>query len=195
MGRTLLAGVIGGIVLFAWGFVSHMVLDWGQAGVKNLPNEETLLPAMKAAVNEPGFYFFPGMDETKPNAMEEWEPKMQAGPRGVLVINPIPTDAKAMSIPQMGREFGSNVVGALIAAMIVSGMGAGFLKRTLAVTGMGLLCWVSINVSFWNWYWFPDDFTVAQLSEIPGWFLAGMFIAPIAGKCCCKCAAPPPVAG
>ena len=27
--RVLLAGVLGGFVLFNWGFVAHMVLPWG----------------------------------------------------------------------------------------------------------------------------------------------------------------------
>ena len=38
--RLLLAGIVGGIVVFIWGAITHVVLPLGEMGIQNLPNEE-----------------------------------------------------------------------------------------------------------------------------------------------------------
>ncbi len=38
--KVLVGGVVGGIVLFVWGAVSHMVLPLGGVGIKEMPNEQ-----------------------------------------------------------------------------------------------------------------------------------------------------------
>jgi len=38
--KVLVGGVVGGIVLFVWGAVSHMVLPLGEVGIKEMPNEQ-----------------------------------------------------------------------------------------------------------------------------------------------------------
>ncbi len=55
LGRLLAAAILGGILMFVWGAVSHTVLPLGEMGMKNLPAEDALVPAMKLAINERGF--------------------------------------------------------------------------------------------------------------------------------------------
>ena len=59
--KLLVASILGGIALFIWGGLSHMVLGLGEIGIKELPNEEPVLSALKTNIPESGFYFFPGM--------------------------------------------------------------------------------------------------------------------------------------
>ena len=57
---------------------------------------------------------------------------------------------------------------------------SGYLGRVLVVTSMGIFGFVSILVSYWNWYGFPTDFTIgAALDEVIGWFLGGLVLAAI----------------
>ena len=35
--RLLLAGIVGGIVVFIWGAITHVVLPLGEMGIQNLP--------------------------------------------------------------------------------------------------------------------------------------------------------------
>ena len=45
---------------------------------------------------------------------------------------------------------------------------------------LGLVGWMSITVSHWNWYGYPTDYTVAAaLEEGIGWFLVGLALAAI----------------
>ena len=45
--RIILAGVLGGIAMFIWTSIAHMVLPLGQAGVRELPNEAAVLAALQ----------------------------------------------------------------------------------------------------------------------------------------------------
>src|SRR5437773_8539300 len=60
--RTLLAGVLGGIAMFIWTSIAHMALPLGEAGIREIPNEQAVLAAMQANIGyKSGLYLFPGL--------------------------------------------------------------------------------------------------------------------------------------
>jgi hypothetical protein len=181
MAKILIGGVVGGIVIFFWGFVSHMLLPLGEMGLKVLKSEEAVNAAIKSEVTEPGLYFVPGRDMSKTPTQEEMEAhmaKITAGPYGFMVLYPNGRDASLAK--RLPIEFGTNVVCALLAAIFVSQLRPGFLVRVACVTLVGLIGSIMTNVPYWNWYGFPTDFTLAQLGDhVVGWFLAGIVLAAI----------------
>lgn len=180
--RIIGAGLFGGIVMFIWGALSHMVLPVGDMGMKGLPGEEMIMPAMKFSIQERGFYMFPGMKEGEltDEDMEAWTAKYKQGPRGIVVFDPSGGDAMAAS--QLGAEFGSNVLAAFFAAVILSRVTGPRSTKTLLAMLIGVVGWLSINASYWTWYRFPNLFTVGQLIEQGvGWFLSGAAIALVLG--------------
>jgi len=59
--RTLLAGVLGGIAMFIWTSIAHMALPLGEAGIREIPNEQAVLAAMQANIGDKSaLYLFPG---------------------------------------------------------------------------------------------------------------------------------------
>jgi hypothetical protein len=192
MGRVLLGGLVAGIVVFVWGAVAHMALPLGEAGIRQIPNEDVVLGAMKGAIHEPGFYFFPGMDMRKPHSQAEqdaWTGKFKQGPTGILVFHP--EGSEPMSPLQLGTELASNVVAGLLAALLLTQVRSDYLGRVLIVTLLGLIGIVNISVSYWNWYGFPTDFTAAAaIDEVVGWFLAGLALAAIVRPVAIKGQAP-----
>ena len=181
MGKILIGGVVGGLVLFFWGFVSHMLLPLGEMGLKSLSHEEGLAAALKNDVPEPGLYFVPGRDMSKKPTQEEMQAhmdKVAKGPYGFMVIYP---DGRDISLAKrLPIELGTNVVCAFLAAIIVSQIRPGFFVRVACVTLIGVLASVMSDVPYWNWYGFPTDFTLAQLIEHSvGWLLAGIALAAI----------------
>ena len=44
--RILLAGVLGGIVMFVWTSIAHMALPLGEAGIGEILNESAVLGAI-----------------------------------------------------------------------------------------------------------------------------------------------------
>jgi hypothetical protein len=181
MARILIGGIVGGIVIFFWGFVSHMMLPLGEMGLKAVPNEEALLTAIKSDVPEPGLYFVPGRVMSKSPTQEEMQAhmdKITKGPYGFMVIYPAgrdPSFAKRLPI-----EFGTNVLCALLTALLVSQLRAGFFLRVACVTLVGIIGGIMVHVPYWNWYGFPTDFSIAQVVEhTVGWFLLGIVLAAI----------------
>ena len=176
--RLIIAAVLAGIVMFMWGAVSHMFLGIGDAGVKPMPNENAVSAAMKTNINEPGLYFMPGM-EMSHRATEEqqaaWAAKYKEGPTALLIYHP--TGEEPMSIKQFGVELGSNILAALVVGMILSLGAVSFSLGVTISTLVGLAAWLSINVSYWNWYRFPTNFVTAELiDQVAGWLLAGFVL-------------------
>ena len=181
MFRILAAGIVGGLLVFGWGALAHLVLPLGETGIGQLPNESIVTAPMKATIQDPGLYLFPGIDHSRdpsPEEMTAWQDRYRAGPRGLVVFQP--TGAEPMSPKQLGTEAISNVLAALIGAFLLSLMSGGYLVRVVAVTSLGLFAWLSINVSYWNWFGFPVDFTIAAgILEVVGWLVAGLAMAAI----------------
>ncbi len=181
MVKVVGGALVAGLVVFFWGAISHMALPIGTMGIRSIPGEEKVVASIKDAIREPGFYFIPGRDMNKPMSESEAEAfaaKVRQGPSGVMVIHPEGSDS--MSPRNLLTELASSVVAAFLAALVLTQVRSGYFGRVLIVTAMGLFGFVSILVSYWNWYGFPTDFIIgAALDEIIGWFLAGLVLAAI----------------
>jgi hypothetical protein len=114
----------------------------------------------------------------KAEEMEAHMAKIAQGPFGFMVIYPNGRDTSLGK--RLPIEFGTNVVCALLAAILVSQLRPGFSVRVACVTLVGILASIMTLVPYWNWYGFPTDFTLAQIAEnTVGWFLAGLVLAAI----------------
>jgi hypothetical protein len=173
--KVLIGGLVGGIVLFLWGFVAHTMLPLGEMGIEPLPEEEMVLGVMESALSEPAIYFFPGLSkDPAPEETQLWLQKYEAGPVGILVYRP--TGFKPMA-GQMIYQLLSDIAAVLVAALLLSFTAMVYWKRVLFVTLLGLVGWFGIVVPYWNWYLFPGSFTVAALIEgLLGWFLVGLLL-------------------
>jgi hypothetical protein len=177
--RLIIAALLGGIMMFAWGAVSHMFLGIGDAGVKPMPNEAEISTALQANITEPGLYFLPGMDMSHQATAEQqaaWAEKYKAGPNAIVVYHP--TGAEPMSPKQFGAELASNIAAAFVVGLILMMAAVGFMRGVAISTLIGISGWLSINVSYWNWYRFPTSFVTADLIDQGiGWLLAGLVLA------------------
>ena len=187
----LIGGVLGGIALFCWGALSHMVLQLGEAGIQSLPTEEAALPAFRSVVKEPGLYFFPGIDmkavskmpkDQAEAATKAWTDKWKAGPRGLLIIHPEATTAEPMTAGTLGRQFGTDAFACLLVAYLMSQLStrSKYSCRVGVAATVGFLtAWV-ICVPYWNWYGFPGTFTLAAIADRTiGFTVAGLVMAAI----------------
>src|SRR5262249_21750016 len=158
--RILLAGVAGGIAMFLWGFVAHMVLPLGEAGMRALPYEDKILPAISGALKEPGLYIFswPESPPGTPFPMSQQSHQAAAelyktSPHGLLLFNS--PGSAMLTGGQLLTEFATNCVTSLIAAALVSSLIASlrsFVARVMFVTMIGLSAGIAVNVPYWNWY-------------------------------------------
>jgi hypothetical protein len=195
--RILLAGVLGGIAMFAWTSVAHMVLPLGEAGIQEIPNDRELLDALHAKLGgASGFYMFPGFglpaDATsaqKRAAMTDYDQKLAAQPSGLLIYHP--PGAKELTPGQLVTELLTEIGGALLMAWLMS---RARLERYLSRVGLAAVCGLlaagATNISYWNWYGFPVSYTLASMAtEVVGLTVAGLVAAKLLQPAAAKAAA------
>ena len=187
--RILIAGIVGGIVMFFWNFVAHELLPLGEMGVKVMPNEDTVTSALQTSLGDtPGFYFFPsgGLNpdataEQKKEAMKKMEEQMAASAGGVLVYRP----KRIFNFPKrLVIQFATDVAEALLAVFLLAQTRiTGFGGKVGFVLTAGILAAITTNVPYANWYGFPKDFTMGQMiTQILGFLLVGIVAAIALGK-------------
>ena len=75
--RILIAGIIGGLVMFMWGAVAHMMFPLGEMGMKVPTEQASALSALAPTTQGAGIYMYPSMpaeywqDEKKMMAFAE----------------------------------------------------------------------------------------------------------------------------
>jgi hypothetical protein len=173
--RILLAGLIGGVVMFIWATIAHVATPLASAGLEQMPNEAATISTLHASLGDRrGLYFFPAITGSDSKAMKDQQAKMQLGPSGLLAYQP--PGAAGVSPRQLVVEFALEVVESLLAALAISAV-AGVPRRLGVALAIGLVAAVSTNFSYWNWYGFSWDYTLANaFTELMKYVLAGAAI-------------------
>ncbi|HEV8694108.1 MAG TPA: hypothetical protein VGQ93_07990, partial [Lysobacter sp.] len=86
--RVIIAAVVGGVLLFVWGAVAHMVLPFSEKALKPIPNEAAVLESLRGNVTENGVYWLPYMNykTATPEEKKAYADKIANGPSGLLVL-------------------------------------------------------------------------------------------------------------
>ncbi len=178
--RILIAGLLGAIAMFVWTSIAHLATPLATIGFSKMSDETSALTALDSSVGtKPGLYFFPWVDPKDPAMVEKSAELEKAHSHGLLIYSPAGMNADANMTPMLIKEFVKQFAQALIAAFLVSMMiGATFGMRVGAVTLIGVSASLATNVSYWNWYHFPLDYTLAQIAiEVVSGLVAGVAIA------------------
>ena len=195
--RVILAGLAGGVAMFVWTSVAHMVLPLGEVGVQQIANDPPVLSALQASLGDKsGLYFYPNMGvamdatrEQRNAAMQQYDQKLAANPSGLLIYHP--PGEKGFTVGRLATEFFTEVLGALLVVFLLAQTRlASFGARLGFVTVAGILAALPTNVSYWNWYGFPANYTLAYMfTQIAGFLCVGLVAAALL-----KTAAPKTVA-
>lgn len=174
---------MGGLAFFVWSSFAHVAVGWGETGIQDMPNEQAVLSSLKANIPADGFYFFPGAGMPNPThsqrmaAMREKAAQHYSGPGGILIYHP--AQSLELGLGQLFRELGTNILQVLLAVFLLSQTNlTGFAARWRFVTAAGVLAAISTNISYWNFYGFPGNYTVAYICILAmGFVFAGLVVA------------------
>ena len=187
--RILIAGILGGIAMFIWSFIAHDLLPLGEIGIRQFNDEGPMLEAMKTNLGDAeGLYHFPGhragpnaTRQEKEDAMKRAIEKAASGPSGILLYHP----SRQFSFGKLlGIEFATELIEAiLVVFLLAQTMIDSFFGRVSFVFFAGVLASIATNVPYWNWYGFPDDYTVCYMSiQIISFIIVGIVAALVLGK-------------
>ncbi len=188
--KILLAGILGGIVMFIWTSIAHMALPLGEAGLGEIPNESAVLSAMQSNIGEQtGLYIFPGRGlgknatrQEKQEAMKHMGEKIATNPSGILMYH---APGRPLSLGKLlGVEFGTELLEAILVVFLLAQTRiASFAGRVGFVLAAGILAAIATNVSYWNWYGFPCVYTASyMLIQIVGFLCVGIVAALVLRK-------------
>ena len=183
--KILMAGILGGIVMFIWTSIAHMALPLGEAGLGEIPNESAVLSAMQSNIgDQTGLYIFPGPGlgknatrQEKQEAMKHMGEKIATNPSGILMYHP---PGRPLVLGKLlGIEFVTELLEAILVVFLLAQTRiASFAGRVGFVLVAGILAAIATNVSYWNWYGFPCVYTASYMFiQIVGFFLVGIVAA------------------
>jgi hypothetical protein len=172
--------------MFAWTSIAHMALPLGETGVQNTMNDESLLSELKSTVkNKDGLYIYPTMglppDAThaqRREAMEKYAKKLEKEPSGFFIYHG--PGSQPMNLGKyLTIEFITELCEALLAVwLLAQSRFATFGGRVCFVTVVGIIAAIATNVSYWNWWGFPGNYTAAYITiKLVGYFLVGLVAA------------------
>ena len=165
--KDLITAVVAGVIVFAWGMTSWMVLPFHKASIEKLNAAPIAVEAIKKAAPESGMYAYPSMDASK----EE----MSKTPH-ILVA----TNYKEKKMPIcMGIGLLINFLGALVLMCLIKKSGVTSIGDRLKIVCKAVF-FATIVGLLPNWlYWgFTPMYTLLAFVDLAiSWGIAGFWIS------------------
>lgn len=177
MARCIKAGILGGIVLFIWSFISWTMLPWHTMSMHNFKSDVAMEQAIQANAPESGIYVLPSMQQ-----VEGMQNKTQA--QGPMVFASIHLGGMPSS---MAMPIGISLITQIVAAILVAWMLTRTKLNYFGKLGFVILFAITVcvikDVPAWNWFKFDTQYTLVMVADtLIGWFLAGLVLAKFSNK-------------
>ncbi|MGQ0657799.1 MAG: hypothetical protein ACT4NU_06850 [Chromatiales bacterium] len=188
--KMLLAAILGGAVVFVWGWVSWMVLPWHAPTLKVFASEEQVTQTLTDNAPTSGVYVLPNPEHIQSNtlpevaqqAKEAASERLRKGPFAFVAFTREGMDPR-MTVQLAGALALDVAVAFLIVLLLRTTDGLGYVSRALFVTVIGFIVALAGNGPYWIWWRFATDYTLVSCADaVIGWFLAGLMIAAFTGE-------------
>ena len=187
MKSLVLGALLGGLVAFAWSFVSWMVLPWHNPGMISFGNETAVARVLMDNATTSGMYILPGVPAgyakmqgaEKKAAEEAMEQRAKTMPffYGVVLRR---------ADFDMGKQMAVSVVFDILAALLVTMLvmrtgGMTYAGRVMFIVTVALAAAVMCVLPNWVWWHYPTTVVVVGMADVViAWLLAGLVIAKVA---------------
>lgn len=167
MKKKLISVILGGIVLFIWGFISWGVLPWHSAVTNRLTDESEVARVLKQNAPTSGVYFLPFAEED-----------FKLG-ETTAFLNILPNGYHG----DMGQMMTTGMIGQLISAFLMllilqNTSHSGYWGKVRFITLVGFSIAFISHYTYWNWFEFGTSYVLLTiLDALIGWFLAGLVMA------------------
>lgn len=186
--RIILGAVAGAVIVFLMSSIFHMATHLGEVGIQNAPNEDAIMAALSSSIHEPGFYFFPGMNNTPGRSKEQVTADMNAylakykqGPTGILIYSPGGVELNYGKLLLNQFLFGLAAAFLLAWVLQTTASATTYGTRVLIVIAAGLFGAALYSLPYWNWYNFPTNYIESEIGTmVVSWAVAGLAMAAIA---------------
>ena len=183
MKRLITGGIVGGITLFMWGFVSWVVLTWHFDTVRHDSSVMAVVEDIEDNLQETGVYYFPPMTTMRPDEteMEAYTELHKNSPSGMIFYNAEHLDP--MSPSRLFVGFLVDVGAALFATLLLIVALPSLPKywgRVVYVAALGVFAIFAIRMVDGVFFNLPIRWTMNMILDTAiSWMLAGLVLAAI----------------
>ncbi len=180
MGRIILAGFLGALVLFFWGFFSWEVLPFHKMTAHSLSNEDVVVSALRSGNAETGTYMIPAMPGDNDAEKKAHLEKMKSGP--VAMLHYSTTGYAGFDLMYMLKGFFVLFLSSMIAASLLGklswSLASKYGARVRFVMMVGIFLAITARLGDWAFMGYSTSFSLnLAADDIIGWTLAGLVIA------------------
>ncbi len=176
MKNILIAALLGGLVLFIWGFALWIVFPFHAMTMDSLPGGDDAVGDLDKYMRGSGIYIFPGFDEDPEYAQEIFA----TGPVVSILVYRDEGIADNMNVTYFGGIV-LNILTALLLAIIllkVAPVLKSFGSRVFFVVLIGCVPALSVFCANWNWWGYPLDYTISTIFDhVSSFTLLGCVLA------------------
>ncbi len=173
--KLILGAVLGGLVAFVWGAVSHMALGFTESSIMTLQEEDAVAQSLLNSAPKSGVYMYPqgGSDEEAMKKMAEGAP---------IVFMAIRREGMTSIVTPMLAQIVIEMLGALLFTWLLTrATGLSYLASAGFVAIAALAGAIVSQLPMWNWYGLSFRFVGWELLDAAiGGFLSGLVIAKVA---------------
>jgi hypothetical protein len=174
MKKTIIGGLIGGIIIFIWQALSHMAFNLHEPNQQYSVGQDSVLASLKTHIKDPGGYIIPRMkDELSMDQMESYTKSIQGKPWAIIRYY------EANEVDMESKMLPGETVNILLAILLI------WIIQHLKNPTRGLIIKLSLvvgfiafaNVSYTEHIWYPVFDLRAQLIDaVVGWGLCGIWL-------------------
>jgi len=181
MKKLILGALLGGIVLFAWGTISWMLIPWHEPYLQAFKDEAAVAEVLKTNAPNAGLYMMPG-DHDAATTDKNWEEGARRMADGPFVFGVVRTTRQEWNLGRLLLgSFLIQTIGAfIITALLLTTRIPRYFGRVLFVATLGGLIGVLGHLPAYNWWEFPAGWTLINIMDLAiGWTLGGLVLAAI----------------
>lgn len=169
MAKRISLGLLGAVILFIWGFVTHVVIGLYDPVFQGFADEAEVMAALERNAPAGGLYYLP------------LEPERGATPQTEAFVNFVPAGQRTAFGPMMALGLLAHAVSVFLVLTLLSGSWpAGYGSRVARFSLAGLALAFAVHSYYWVWFDFPGRYFALSLGDsVVGWTLVGLALAKL----------------
>ncbi|MBI4427868.1 MAG: hypothetical protein HY562_01995 [Ignavibacteriales bacterium] len=178
--KIVYSAIVGGVVFFIWGGISHSLLPFYNNTFHAFTNEDEVAHVISANAPASGIYFMPWMPmgESQPDSATAAKlmDRLMNGPFlfAAIRVNPLGSYPMLFAVEIVNDI----LIALLVTLLIISLKTSSFRDRILAAEGVALIVFFTRVVRDWNWYSFSTSYTlVTGLDMLVGFSLLAFVVS------------------
>ncbi len=166
--RNLLLSLLGSVILFFWGVVSHVALGVYEPAFNHFEDEGAVTQVLEENVRGAGIHYLPA------------EP-LRDGSQAEAFVNFVPTGERSGFGAMVGRDL---LIGAVAVFAVLLLLGTprrgGYWPSVGRFALAGFVLGFFVHAYLWNWFDFPAMyFAISVGDSVVGWTLVGLALTPL----------------